>query len=54
MTNADRIRSMTDEELASAISTRCMQVDANICWPCEDCEKCWLDWLEQEVNNGNP
>ena len=48
MTNGDFLRTLRDEELAFVISTRCMQVDAEICWPCEDCEKCWLDWLRQE------
>lgn len=37
-TNADRIRSMTDEELAYFM--------ANI-EPCR--ESAWLDWLKQEV-----
>lgn len=51
-TNADRIRAMTDEELAEFLN------DVNMCLcsfamgksPCdgENCP-CWLDWLKQEV-----
>ena len=53
LTNADRIRSMTDEELAEWIE----QLESPKC-PCDDwfdrCEKwnCngyWLDWLKEEV-----
>lgn len=45
-TNAGRIRSMTDEELAHTINDYfmgCPPVD------CEDggCEQCWLDWLKK-------
>jgi len=53
-TNADRIRSMSDEELATLFNEYnnwrqvCPdfigRVDCN-----EDCLKCWLDWLKQEV-----
>lgn len=51
-TNADRIRAMTDEELADYFSELS-------CWPNagrEDCRgvancmDCWLDWLKQEVS----
>ena len=41
-TNADRIRSMTDEELAGFISSQI--IDRNIGVPVES----WLDWLKQE------
>lgn len=52
-TNADRIRSMTDEELAKMLPTKSM-------WNCPpdiktrggcpgQCVPCWLDWLKQEV-----
>jgi len=52
MTNADRIRQMTDEELAEYLGTdldgcvgrKCV-IDDNT-----DCQKCWLDWLKQEVD----
>ena len=40
ITNADRIRAMTDEELAYFM--------ANI-EPCR--ESAWLDWLKQEVSD---
>lgn len=47
MTNADKIRSMTDEELAMFI--RDQIIDRNIGIPSET----WLDWLRQEaVSNG--
>ena len=45
-TNADRIRAMTDEELAKKISG--IESFALTCgggWPPEK----WLDWLKQEV-----
>ena len=57
VTNADRIRTMTDEELAEQVCDHtCM-----LC-PIEGCEgrieegrkKCkqhWLDWLKQEVDD---
>lgn len=55
-TNADRIRSMSDEELAEIMVGDCPtnyphgdcreyeKFDGNL-----DCCKCWLDWLKQEV-----
>ena len=46
ITNADRIRSMTDEELAKKISG--IESFALTCgggWPPEK----WLDWLRQEA-----
>lgn len=49
MTNADRIRSMTDEELASFLKE--VKEDyqwANPDYPdCDDCGK-WLEWLQSE------
>lgn len=48
-TNADRIRSMSDEELAKKISG--IESFALTCgggWPLEK----WLDWLKREVNDG--
>lgn len=45
-TNADRIRSMTDEELAEWIYTDgCCQEGkcSNV-----GCKECWLEWLKQE------
>ena len=49
VTNADRIRAMSDEELADLIYR-----EIGYCAPTGDCEKtsndckaCWLDWLHQ-------
>jgi len=51
-TNADRIRSMTDEELAYRLAIN----ECGICplkekcfamQPIKDCEDMWLDWLQQ-------
>ena len=55
-TNADRIRSMTDEELAKIISD---SIDCNVCQErfsvlCDGtsktCEQTWLDWLREAAN----
>jgi hypothetical protein len=55
LTNADRIRAMTDEELAELIADGCCR---NIDCPDEfymedglNCHGCWLDWLKQEVSD---
>jgi hypothetical protein len=57
-TNADRIRSMTDEELATVIAWPYLAsppwcAEHKTCpYISEDptpCDKCALDWLEQEV-----
>lgn len=56
-TNADRIRSMSDEELARILAEGCHHTREcpTICSPIypfeevvESCEKCWLGWLKQE------
>ena len=54
--NADRIRSMTDEELAEWLwfkVGKCPPFDVcpSQCTPCE-AKDCWLDWLKQEAGNG--
>lgn len=56
ITNADRIRSMTDEELARYYANRIAG-----CYGCEaetedDCYKCQLAWLKSpvEVDNESP
>ena len=55
-TNADRIRSMSDEELANAALNcyecppikECPQAKAKYDMPTKDrCVTCWLDWLQE-------
>ena len=51
--NADRIRSMSDEELADWLGVYCNgQTAQEVGKPCVSymgsCEECWLDWLKQE------
>ena len=56
-TNAERIRNMTDEELAEFIAiqhTECCY--CKIVTDCfeqndGDCSKAWLEWLKQEVSD---
>ena len=56
ITNADRIRSMSDEELAELISERidcseCEHMYAGDGKPCHNGKTCpdyWLDWLKKE------
>lgn len=51
-TNGDRIRAMTDEELAMLLNPTCPTGECpdNLPWDqAHDCYKCWLDWLKQEV-----
>lgn len=55
-TNADRIRAMTDEELARFRAYGCCPENRYMNdYECDyfhgDCEKCWLDWLKQEVTD---
>lgn len=52
-TNADRIRKMSDEELARFIfrgcdGRKCVEPGDNESIP-HQCERCWLEWLQQEV-----
>lgn len=58
-TNADRIRSMTDEELAEILSSYC--VDKSLFNKCSlryilsdenVCKKCYLEWLKSENEVG--
>ena len=52
MTNADHIRSMTDEELAKFIASGVPKdVCRDRCGGDEgfDCSECVLDWLKEEV-----
>ena len=58
MTNADRIRAMSDEELAREYAlTGCPRIpDDDVCDSFCDkhtcCYNCWLDWLKQPVKDG--
>ena len=54
--NADRLRSMSDEEFATAICKHdgCpfRKTEDNECLKHHyDCKACWIDWLKQEVSN---
>ena len=46
MTNADRIRAMSDEELCDFLMCDVI-CDQKMSPDCTDCEKCVLDWLQQ-------
>ena len=51
MTNADRIRAMTDEDLAEQIA-KCVEADffrANVIGIKQNSKDDWLDWLKQEA-----
>ena len=59
-TNADRIRSMTDEELDNwiAINTDCYYCKVSKDGRCDSltatpCDSVWLDWLRQETDDEN-
>lgn len=60
-TNADRIRAMTDDELAIMFAQRidCMDCPLDIIQECNDkpslnnCKRRWLDWLKQEVTTNS-
>lgn len=60
MTNADCIRTMTNEELAETYAGGCPNRDRLNCGKYylhggRDCFNCWLDWLKSpvdEVDNG--
>ena len=52
-TNADRIRAMSDEELAAWLSCRITTCPPGVTpspTGCDDvCDECWLDWLRAEA-----
>ena len=50
-TNADRIRAMTDEELAKIIMCP-YDNDHNSCVPGSNCLDCCLKWLQQPCEDG--
>lgn len=53
MTNAEKIRNMSDEELADALFASCLELmNLEGCTNtdnCEVCERCVLDWLRSEA-----
>jgi hypothetical protein len=53
LTNADRIRSMTDEELAKMMAHGncgyCKIHDYCFSRKGVDCDEAWLDWLKEEA-----
>lgn len=56
-THADRIRKMSDEELAEfldivgedGISSQYADVPCDCCCEKTECSKCWKDWLQSEA-----
>ena len=56
-TNADRIREMTDEELAEKISkmVSCVYcpIKCGICCTEEECKAKWLPWLRSPVEESH-
>ena len=54
ITNADRIRAMTDEELAAKIEELCQYAFMQISVYSKPFGKAeWLDWLKQEVTTNS-
>ena len=60
MTNGDRIRQMSDEELADFIDKGRISIQDKFCdenaamdVECDDreCTQCWLEWLRKEAND---
>lgn len=49
LTNADRIRAMSDEELAKVVSGTILCAPEGRCHgnPKTSCYECWLNWLKQ-------
>lgn len=47
-TRADRIRALSDEELAEAFARQCA---GRVCVDGVLCKECWLDWLRQEAHD---
>ena len=55
--NADRIRAMSDEEMAEFLENLgiCPEFDNELCNNLDGCpegDSCWLRWLKKEANNG--
>lgn len=51
MTNADRIRAMSDEELARQFGAQCPKKSKRVCD--KRCHLCWLEWLQQPAEEGD-
>lgn len=54
MSNADRIRSMTDEELGKLLNEfgHCpLSRIEDDCRSYDRCRDCWIDWLKEEVKD---
>ena len=51
ITNADHIRSMSDEELSRQFGAQCPKENKRICD--NKCHLCWLEWLQQPVAEGD-
>ncbi|MBO4854071.1 MAG: hypothetical protein J5482_02850 [Oscillospiraceae bacterium] len=51
MTNGDKIRAMTDEELAQWLIDCTACTIERFCAIHRECDACWLDWLKQEVQD---
>lgn len=57
ITNADRIRNMSDEELAEfldivgedGISSQYADIPCDCCCEKTECSKCWKEWLQSEA-----
>ena len=48
ITNADRIRAMSDEKLAEILGSKCICPPTSDCPKvCGDCDACWLEWLQK-------
>lgn len=52
--NADRLRAMTDEELAEFLNNGCDVIapSENCTKAFYDCKRCWLEWLKEEATDG--
>ena len=54
-TNADRIRAMSDEELATILGDKCICPPTGECTrQYGDCIACWLEWLKQPAEEIAP
>lgn len=57
ITNSDRVRNMSDEELAEfldivgedGISSQYTDVPCDCCCEKTECSKCWKEWLQSEA-----